>query len=126
VEKLARQQGRLLSISDAAVRLLIRHRWPGNVRELENCLERAAIMSEDGVIDQDVIEIPGLESPGFSMAPPQDSIDLENPELDERQRVIAALEQTGWVKAKAARLLGMTPRQIAYRIQTFHIKMRRL
>ncbi len=40
----------------------------------------------------------------------------DDPNLDERERVIAALEAAGWVQAKAARLLGMTPRQIAYRI----------
>ncbi len=47
-------------------------------------------------------------------------------ELDERQRLIAALEKCGWVQAKAARLLGMTPRQIAYRIQIMNINMRRI
>ena len=57
-------------------------------------------------------------------APPR--IELDAPDLDERERVIAALEQAGWVQAKAARLLGMTPRQIAYRIQMLDIKMRRL
>lgn len=36
------------------------------------------------------------------------------------------LEQAGWVQAKAARLLGMTPRQVAYRIQTLNIKVRRI
>ena len=51
---------------------------------------------------------------------------LDDPELDERDRVIVALEQAGWVQAKAARLLGMTPRQIAYRIQTLNIKVRQL
>jgi Nif-specific regulatory protein len=50
--------------------------------------------------------------------------DLEDPDLDERERVIAALEEAGWVQAKAARLLNMTPRQIAYRIQTLNIKVR--
>ena len=53
-------------------------------------------------------------------------VELEDPELDERERVIAALEQAGWVQAKAARLLGMTPRQIGYRIQTLNIKVRHL
>jgi Nif-specific regulatory protein len=46
--------------------------------------------------------------------------------MDERERVIAALELAGWVQAKAARLLGMTPRQIAYRIQTLNIQVRQL
>jgi Nif-specific regulatory protein len=40
--------------------------------------------------------------------------------------VIAALEQCGWVQAKAARLLNMTPRQIAYRIQVLDIAMKQI
>jgi Nif-specific regulatory protein len=52
------------------------------------------------------------------------SVDLNDPELDERTKVIAALEQAGWVQAKAARLLGMTPRQIAYRIQILNIEVK--
>ena len=44
----------------------------------------------------------------------------------ERERVIAALEQSGWVQAKAARLLDMTPRQIAYRIQTLNINVKQI
>jgi len=56
---------------------------------LENCLERAAVMLESGEIDA---------------------------EPSERQRVIAALERADWVQARAARLFGMTPWQIAYRL----------
>jgi Nif-specific regulatory protein len=126
VEKIGRQQQRPLQITDSAVRLLMRHDWPGNVRELENCLERGAIMSESGLIDQDVIELTGLNSAANTLLPSQDRVDLQDDELDERERVIAALEQAGWVQAKAARLLGMTPRQIAYRIQILNIKVRRL
>ncbi len=131
VEKIAKQQGRRLTITDSAIRLLMRHPWPGNVRELENCLERSAIMSADGVIAQDVIELNGLglRGPSPTLAPASDAtdrIDPDTPGLDERERVIAALEQAGWVQAKAARLLGMTPRQIAYRVQILNIKMRRL
>jgi Nif-specific regulatory protein len=129
VEKISRQQGRELNIMDSAIRLLMRYDWPGNVRELENCLERAAIMSEDGNIDRDVINLTGLEEkfhPGESPASPNKGTDYNAPDLDERERVIAALEESGWVQAKAARLLGMTPRQIAYRIQTLNIKVRQI
>jgi Nif-specific regulatory protein len=45
---------------------------------------------------------------------------------DEREMVIDALERSGWVKAKAARLLNMTPRQIAYRIQIMNIEMKQM
>ena len=40
--------------------------------------------------------------------------------------MIAALEQAGWVQARAARILGMTPRQIAYRILTLNIEVKKI
>jgi Nif-specific regulatory protein len=129
VAKIGKMQGRGLRVTDSAFRVLMRHDWPGNVRELENCLERAAVMSEEGVIDRDVIQLAGLHvsaTDGDASIPvaTSQSVDLNDPNLDERERVIAALEEAGWVQAKAARLLNMTPRQIAYRIQTLKIKVR--
>ncbi len=124
VEKIGNRQGRTLEVTDSALRALMRHDWPGNVRELENCLERAAVMSTDGVIDGDAIAMTGLEEKTSLRPLPPMAVDLTDPKLDERERVIAALEQSGWVQAKAARLLNMTPRQIAYRIQILNIKMR--
>jgi Nif-specific regulatory protein len=127
VSKIARNQRRDLHMTDSAIRLLMRYNWPGNVRELENCLERAAIMSVDGNIDRDAINLTGLEErlqPGESQ--PAGKVDFNDPNLDERERVIAALEEAGWVQAKAARLLNMTPRQIAYRIQTLNIRVRQI
>jgi Nif-specific regulatory protein len=137
VEKLAKRQGRDLSITDSALAVLMRHHWPGNVRELENCMERAAVMSEGGIIDRDVLNLTGLDvgvlpeallaataGSGPGLSPATTDIDIDDPDIDERERVIAALEQAGWVQAKAARLLGMTPRQIAYRIQTMKIRVK--
>jgi Nif-specific regulatory protein len=60
-------------------------------------------------------------APEFS---PNSEIDINDPNLSEKERVVAALEQAGWVQAKAARILGMTPRQIAYRIQTLNIEVK--
>jgi len=126
VGKIAKSQGRELEMTDSALRVLMHHDWPGNVRELENCLERAAVMSENGTIDRDAILLTGIEEQVTAARGPVRGVDLDDPNLDERERVIAALEQAGWVQAKAARLLGMTPRQIAYRIQTLNIKVRQL
>lgn len=133
VNKVAAKQGRPLKLTDSAIRQLMRHSWPGNVRELENCLERAAIMSRDGLIDRDAIALAGPTSfqspppppesrPAGSGGPP----DWENEDVGERERVIAALEEAGWVQARAARLLDMTPRQIAYRIKILDIDMRKI
>ena len=129
IAKIGKAQGRDLTLTDSALRVLMRYRWPGNVRELENCLERAAVMSGEGLIDRDVIQLAGLDvtAPDTEVPPPVSqapNVDLNDPNLDERERVIAALEEAGWVQAKAARLLNMTPRQIAYRIQILNIKVR--
>ena len=125
VERIARQQDRRLELTDSGIRLLLRHDWPGNVRELENTLERAAVMSEDGRLDREAISLAGLqERPEQPQPVATGAIDLKDPQIDERERVIAALEMSGWVQAKAARLLGMTPRQIAYRIQTLGIEVK--
>ncbi len=129
LKRLSKQQGgRPLEIKESALRILMKYNWPGNVRELENRLERAAIMSTDGVIDRDVIISTGLEDEiGIApVAPSAAKIDFQDENLDERERVIAALEQSGWVQAKAARLLNMTPRQIAYRIQTLNIVLKQI
>ncbi len=125
------QGGRPLEIKESAIRILMKHDWPGNVRELANCLERAAIMSPNGSIDRDVMVSTGLESvvaqTGLNVKPQNISaVDFNDENLDDRERVIAALEQSGWVQAKAARLLNMTPRQIAYRISTLDITMKQI
>ncbi len=127
INKISTNQGRALSIDDSGLKILMRYDWPGNVRELENRLERAAVMSENGHIDKNALDMSGLT--GSIPATPEvgsAEVDLNDPNLDERERVIAALEKAGWVQAKAARLLDMTPRQIAYRIQTLNIQVRQL
>lgn len=142
LDRLGGIQRRPLRLTAGAQRRLAQHHWPGNVRELENCLERAAVMSDSGEIDADLIRIDKPRERGSrrSMMPPTasapaapkvgarddgDRIDASG-EQSERERVIAALEQAGWVQARAARLLGMTPRQIAYRVQILNIEMKQI
>ncbi len=136
--KISKRQGRRLVMTEAAIRMLMLHDWPGNVRELENCLERAAVLCHDGVIRGEAIES-GLatamhlgKGEALLTAPLalerellQES-ELPDTEASERERIEAALRQAGWVKAKAARLLGMTPRQIGYRIKLYGIEVREL
>ena len=146
LNKIGNAQKRKLTINDAALRNLARYEWPGNVRELENCLERAAILSESGVIDSSLIRFPQRERVALRPNKPERPLTAERPPADigegnsrnpefaasedeepsERGRIISALEQAGWVQAKAARLLNMTPRQIAYRIQTLNIELKQI
>ncbi|MFF0951927.1 nif-specific transcriptional activator NifA [Rhizobium leguminosarum] len=46
---------------------------------------------------------------------------IEAPGLTERDRLINAMEKAGWVQAKAARILGKTPRQVGYALRRFGI-----
>jgi Nif-specific regulatory protein len=46
--------------------------------------------------------------------------------LTEKERLIDAMERAGWVQAKAARILGITPRQIGYALRKYRIEMKRL
>lgn len=128
INKIGSSQGRELTIDDSGLKVLMRYDWPGNVRELENRLERAAVMSENGHIDKKALGLSGLTEsiPATPEVGGSAEIDLNDPNLDERDRVVAALEKAGWVQAKAARLLDMTPRQIAYRIQTLGIQVRQI
>ena len=45
-------------LSDEALKLLGEYEWPGNIRELENCIERAAILVEEGQIRPSHLTIP--------------------------------------------------------------------
>ncbi len=47
------------------------------------------------------------------------------PRLTEKERLLEAMERSGWVQAKAARVLGLTPRQIGYALRKYRIEMKR-
>jgi Nif-specific regulatory protein len=124
------QSGRPLEIKESAIHILMKHDWPGNVRELANRLKRAVTMSKNGIIDRDVMVNTGLEDEidaAISHKPQKTpAVDFNDENMDDRERVIAALEQSGWMQAKAARLLNMTPKQIAYRILTMDTTMKQI
>ncbi|AYG64049.1 nif-specific transcriptional activator NifA [Rhizobium jaguaris] len=48
-----------------------------------------------------------------------------SPRLTERDRLIDAMEKTGWVQAKAARMLGLTPRQVGYALRRHNIEVKK-
>jgi Nif-specific regulatory protein len=50
---------------------------------------------------------------------------IETDHRSDRDKLIEAMEQAGWVKAKAARLLGLTPRQIGYALQKYDIPVKK-
>ncbi len=154
LEKFNRENGRHLLLSPEALQIMLACNWPGNVRELENCVERAATMAHDGVIRglslacqnnrcfSLALQAYSADSKPFPVEvqatpilprPPTVENPAAEPEDDPtlpagitgREQLITALEQCGWVQAKAARLLNLTPRQIAYAIRKHNIPMKR-
>ncbi len=114
-----------LEISLRALHALDHYDFPGNVRELENILERAAALCEDNHIDIDDLNLP--KNPTNTANPHATPTDFSMPEgkfsLEdylgeiERHTILKTLEQTRWNRSKAARQLGMTLRQLKYRLQ---------
>ncbi|HAM52887.1 MAG TPA: nif-specific transcriptional activator NifA [Nitrospiraceae bacterium] len=109
-----------ISHSPEALRILMEYDWPGNVRELENTIERLVVMSHRSIIRASDLPV-ALRIPETTVMPPKGSL-KSTIEETEKLRILAALEKTAWVQAKAAKVLGITPRQIGYKILKYGLK----
>jgi two-component system response regulator PilR (NtrC family) len=123
LEQMREELGRPnLRFSPDALQLLEQYSFPGNVRQLQNIIERAATLSEADLLGPLTLpaslrgerepassagEIVGL-GPGFSLDRYLDDL--------ERRHLLAALDQAGGVKTKAADLLGLSFRSFRYRL----------
>jgi two-component system response regulator PilR (NtrC family) len=133
LQRLAAQNGvPAPRLSEAALADLMAYDFPGNVRELENIMERALALSshaaELGPAELALHRISPEEEPGEaqaeSQAPAQASGEALPTYLDrlEREAILQALGKTGFNRTAAARLLGITFRQLRYRMQRLNIK----
>jgi two-component system response regulator PilR (NtrC family) len=119
-------------ISDEAMDKLLSYSYPGNVRELENILERAVTLCSNERIEPDDIQLkpgqlladlPELAARDVTL-PGEGGADGLEGQLEhiQREAIIRALEQTRYNKTKAAELLGMTFRQLRYRVKKLGIE----
>jgi len=70
---------------------------------------------------------PAAAMPDIPDAGSGESLALDDPAyMTERERLVWAMEQCGWVQAKAARLLNLTPRQIGYALLKYNVEVKRL
>jgi DNA-binding NtrC family response regulator len=113
--------GKVRRISPGALKRLLVYPWPGNVRQLESAIERAIILAEGEVIEEDhlpyeIVDV-HLESPirsdSWEIVIPEGGLDLEDVE---RRLLIQAMERSGGIISKAARLVGLTYRTMQYRL----------
>ncbi len=93
--------------------------WPGNVRELENIILSAAVQSRGNVIlAQDIQNVLACDQPDCAPTAPTRP-DL--PEL-ERLHILATLKQVGWVRTRAAQLLGISLPTLRNKIRKYAIE----
>jgi Nif-specific regulatory protein len=110
-------------ISTEAIDMLMTYHWPGNVRELENCIERAVLLTNQGVVHAHHLP-PTLQTAEATGTVLQGG--LENT-LDniERSLIIDSLKSTRGNMAKAAKDLGLTERVMGLRVKKHNIDYRR-
>lgn len=132
LDKFNRDNGRHIHLGKDLIHVMSAYHWPGNIRELQNCIERLVVLAEAPTIE--LQSIPESLVPYFehlqavhaqsttkaSTPSPQQTLPARLDAI-EQERLREALNKAGWVKAKAARLLGMTPRQITYRMEKYQL-----
>ena len=121
LEKASREYGRRLYLSPQAMGALMQYDWPGNVREMENLIERLAIMVDGNRID--LKDLPSYLFPVNRKVEFDHLASLSRLEEIERREIVAALERNNWIQSQAAKDLGLTLRQIGYRIKKFNLEM---
>jgi len=127
---------RKVRLARPVIEFLIDYPWPGNVRELQNLIERLVIMGEGEVLGR-------AELPSYMTSPPESAPVLRSGneatmtpcptpgsaesrpaislEALERREIEASLVRHGWVQSRAARELGLTQRQIGYKIKKLRL-----
>ena len=122
LEKYAGENNKKIDrFSTPAIDAMMGYHWPGNVRELENCIERAVILCDNGVIQTFCLP------PSLQMAEGDAPIIQADLSLDqaienlEKEMIIGALKQTKGNMKLAAEKLKTTVRKISYRAQHLRI-----
>lgn len=124
IERYAAHHGKKMTrISTPAIDMLMSYHWPGNVRELENCIERAVILSTDGVIHSYNLP-PSLQYPGASEESAKGTL-KDMVSTIEKEIIVEELKRSRGNMSQAARALGITERIMGLRVEKFGIELKR-
>ena len=117
-----------LDLSEEARRRLESYDWPGNVRELRNCLERAAALATEDLIEAEQVMPPARVPEGAnadnasSSAEGSPSSSTAAPvtlEQLERQHILRVLEEAGGNRERAAAILGISARTLYRKLREY-------
>jgi DNA-binding NtrC family response regulator len=105
---------RVKAVSPEAMELMVNYEWRGNIRELENAIERAMVLAEGSIILPEHLPLP------VEMMLNQDiakSGTLEQVEILEKKLILDALQQSAWVRTRAALILGIKRSTLNYKME---------
>ena len=108
-------------LSNDACAALLNYSFVGNVRELENILERAVTLCSSGRIDETDLSLKPAANDTIAPTPTIGSLGSQVEDI-QRQAIMQALKKTRYNKTAAARLLGLSLRQLRYRIEKLGIE----
>jgi Nif-specific regulatory protein len=124
IERANKKNGKnIRRISTPAIDMMMSYHWPGNIRELENCMERAVILSTDGVIHGHHLP-PSLQTAEASNTPPQGNLPASLAAF-ENEMIVDALKSARGNAARAARFLGVSERYMRLHIAKYGIDAKR-
>ncbi|MCX8083318.1 MAG: nif-specific transcriptional activator NifA [Calditerrivibrio sp.] len=144
VTKLNKEYKLNKKLSTTFINELFKCNFPGNIRELENCIERAYFNSKTNIITENALKCNScrviISQIEVDNQYPSHTTEREHQETESQQEIrehkrvltsekdliLEALEKCGWVQAKAARYLGMTIRQLNYRISKLNIEIKKI
>jgi transcriptional regulator with PAS, ATPase and Fis domain len=122
LEKICRNvKKHITGFSPEVIDMFKRYHWPGNIRQLSNAIERAALLEESSLIHKDSVSLPEpLGAPPKPTSTPE-APDVQSLSAQEKEMILNSLERSLWIQKDAAKLLGITPRALNYKIKKFGI-----
>ncbi len=129
LDRFSRQYGRpTKSLAQDAEAALLVYPWPGNVRELAHVMERAVLLQEGPTVQAEDLglgagkgNVPVVLKSGRGVQVDFSSGGIVLDEV-ERQLILEALRASGWNRAQAAQLLGISKETLRYRIEKYQLR----
>jgi len=109
---------RVPRLTGRATELLLGAEWPGNVRQLENCIEQAVVLSENDMVDVDVLPLAEAAGKRGDSGKPGLPAGLTLRDL-EQQYILQTLDGVGGNRTQAARQLGISLRCLQYKLKAY-------